>query len=69
MSARAKKVAANDAPDQIARMLVVPLTDGSVAYNVELKVGRTTVILAATDRQHAQSLVVELNECAWTDVA
>ena len=67
MSASAAKTAAAQA--RIARVLPIELTDESVAYNVELKVGRTTIILAATSRVHAHSLCADLNECAWADIA
>jgi len=54
-------------PRAIARILVVPLSDGSISHNVELRANGATVILAATSRMHALAICAELNECAWAE--
>lgn len=56
-------------PTEIARIKTETLSDKSIAYAVELKVGETTVILAAISRIHAIALCDELNECAWAEVS
>jgi hypothetical protein len=45
------------------------MTDGSIAYNVEIRTNGKRVFLAANSRKHAMALCVQLNDCAWVDVA
>lgn len=52
---------------EIARMLPVKLTDGSIAYNVEIRANGAKVVLAATSRRHALALCAEINECSWAE--
>ena len=54
-------------PAAIARILPVTLSDKSIAYNVEVRAGGATIILAANSRTHALALCAEINECAWAE--